>query len=176
MLALVRINTQGRLRFVDGDDEEPVPGIRCYTGGKHTWTSQYVGVQTAAGTVVFASDNMYLYENLDSRAPIAQTLDAASNLGAQERIRTIAAEPKLIVPGHDPAVFERYPRIAEGAGTNSMKTRSPRSLKNSTGFQTFVVDQLEGLDVIEKSMFGGCGLYCREDFFGIIAADVLIEG
>ncbi len=54
-----------------------------------------------------------------------------------------------------------------------MKTRSPRSLKNSTGFQTFVVDQLEGLDVIAKSMFGGCGLYCREDFFGIIAADVL---
>ena len=52
-----------------------------------------------------------------------------------------------------------------------MKTRSPRSLKNSTGFQTFVVDQLEGLDVIAKSMFGGCGLYCREDFFGTSRKD-----
>ena len=114
MLALVRINTQGRLRFVDGDDEEPIPGIRCYTGGKHTWTSQYVGVQTAGGTAVFTSDNMYLYENMEKRAPIAQTLDPAANLKAQERIRTLAAEPTLIVPGHDPAVFERYPRVAEG--------------------------------------------------------------
>ena len=114
MLALVRINTQGRLRFVDGDDEEPIPGIRCYTGGKHTWASQYVGVQTAAGTAVFTSDNVYLYENMEKRAPIAQTLDPAANLKAQERIRTLAAEPTLIVPGHDPAVFERYPRVAEG--------------------------------------------------------------
>ena len=114
MLALVRINTQGRLRFVDGDDEEPIPGIRCYTGGKHTWASQYVGVQTAAGTAVFTSDNVYMYENLEKRAPIAQTLDAAANLKAQERIRTLAAEPTMIVPGHDPAVFERYPRVAEG--------------------------------------------------------------
>ena len=114
MLALVRINTQGRLRFVDGDDEEPIPGIRCYTGGKHTWASQYVGVQTAAGTAVFTSDNVYMYENMEKRAPIAQTLDAAANLKAQERIRTLAAEPTLIVPGHDPAVFERYPRVAEG--------------------------------------------------------------
>jgi glyoxylase-like metal-dependent hydrolase (beta-lactamase superfamily II) len=114
MLALVRINTQGRLRFVDGDDEEPIPGIRCYTGGKHTWASQYVGVQTAEGTAVFTSDNMYLYENMEKRAPIAQTLDPAANLKAQERIRTLAAEPTLIVPGHDPAIFERYPRVAEG--------------------------------------------------------------
>ena len=57
-----------------------------------------------------------------------------------------------------------------------MKAGSPRSLKNTAGFQTFVVDQLEGLDVIAKSMFGGCGLYCGEDFFGIIAAVVLAAG
>lgn len=54
-----------------------------------------------------------------------------------------------------------------------MKTRSPRSLKNSKGFRNFVLDQLEALDVIPKPMFGGCGLYCGADFFGIIAADVL---
>lgn len=54
-----------------------------------------------------------------------------------------------------------------------MKTRSPRSLRNTTGFQNFVLDQLEGLGVVARSMFGGCGLSCGEDFFGIIAADVL---
>lgn len=114
MAALLKINTEGRLRFVNGDDQEVIPGIRCYTGGRHTHASQYVGVQIAGGTAVITSDNMYLYENLDKRVPVAQTLDAASNLQAQDRIRRLASNPSLIVPGHDPAVFDRYPRIADG--------------------------------------------------------------
>jgi glyoxylase-like metal-dependent hydrolase (beta-lactamase superfamily II) len=114
VLALVRINMQGRLRFVDGDAQEPVPGVRCYTGGKHTWASQYVAADAAGGRVVLTSDNVYLYENLERRAAIAQTLDAASNLKAQERIRSLASGPAFIVPGHDPAVFERYPQVADG--------------------------------------------------------------
>ena len=114
MLALLKINTEGRLRFVNGDDQEPIPGIRCYTGGKHTWQSQFVSVQTAGGTAVFTSDNVYLYENFEKRVPIAQTLDAASNLAAQDRARSLASTPSLIVPGHDPAVFDRFERVAEG--------------------------------------------------------------
>jgi glyoxylase-like metal-dependent hydrolase (beta-lactamase superfamily II) len=114
MLALVKINIAGRLRFVDGDDQEPIPGVRCYTGGRHTWASQYVAAQADGGRVVLASDNVYLYENMEKRAAIAQTLDAASNLKAQDRIRALAAGPAFIVPGHDPAVFERYPRVADG--------------------------------------------------------------
>jgi glyoxylase-like metal-dependent hydrolase (beta-lactamase superfamily II) len=114
MLALVKINLQGRLRFVEGDDQEPIPGIRCYTGGRHTRASQYVAAQMSGGTVVLTSDNVYLYENLEKHVPIAQTLDADSNLKAQDRIRALASRPGLIVPGHDPAVFDRYPRVAEG--------------------------------------------------------------
>jgi glyoxylase-like metal-dependent hydrolase (beta-lactamase superfamily II) len=114
MLTLVRINTEGRVRFVNGDDQEIIPGIRCYTGGRHTHASQYVGVQTAGGTSVITSDNVYLYENLEKRVPIAQTLDAASNLSAQDRIRALAADAALVVPGHDPAVFERHTRISDG--------------------------------------------------------------
>jgi glyoxylase-like metal-dependent hydrolase (beta-lactamase superfamily II) len=114
MGALLKINTEGRLRFVEGDDQEILPGIRCYTGGRHTRASQYVGVRAAGGTTVITSDNMYLYENLEKKTPIAQTLDATSNLAAHERIRRLASDPSLIVPGHDPAVFERYPRVAEG--------------------------------------------------------------
>jgi glyoxylase-like metal-dependent hydrolase (beta-lactamase superfamily II) len=114
MLSLLRVNVQGRVRFVNGDDQEPVAGIRCYLGGRHTWASQYVAVRTAGGTAVFTSDNMYLYENLEKRVPIAQTLDPAANLKAQERIRSLASAVSLIVPGHDPAVFEKYDRVADG--------------------------------------------------------------
>jgi glyoxylase-like metal-dependent hydrolase (beta-lactamase superfamily II) len=111
---LVNINLAGRLRFVNGDDQQPVPGIRCYTGGRHTQASQYVSAPTEAGTIVITSDNVYLYENLDKRLPIAQTLDAASNLKAQDRIRGLASKPTLIVPGHDPAVFDRFTSVAPG--------------------------------------------------------------
>jgi hypothetical protein len=114
MLALLKINTEGRLRFVNGDDQEVLPGIRAYIGGKHTYQSQYVTVKTDAGTVVFASDNIYLYENLEKHVPIAQTLDAASNLRAQDRIRSLASNPRLIVPGHEPLVFDRFPSVGDG--------------------------------------------------------------
>jgi glyoxylase-like metal-dependent hydrolase (beta-lactamase superfamily II) len=110
---LVRTNLDGRLQLVPGD-REIIPGIHVYTGGKHTWQSQYVSVATRSGNVVLASDNMYLYENLEKHAPIAQTFDRESNLRAQDRMKTIAGKPELIVPGHDPAVFTRFPKVADG--------------------------------------------------------------
>jgi len=118
MQALVKIDTEGRLRFVEGDDKEVVPGIRCYIGGKHTHESQFCTVAIAGGTAVFTSDNVYLYENFEKHAPIAQTVDGeegkASNLRAQDRAKSLASSPNLIVPGHDPAVFERFERVADG--------------------------------------------------------------
>ena len=113
VLAIVKLNMAGRVGLVNGDAQEIIPGITCYTGGKHTWQSQYVGVNSKSGTVVLASDNMYLYENLDKHVPIAATLDADSNLRAQDRMKQIAANPKLIIPGHDPAMFERFPKVTE---------------------------------------------------------------
>jgi len=110
---LVGFNTAGRLHLVDGD-QEILPGIRVYTGGRHTYASQYVSVPTRSGTIVLASDNMYLYENLEKHAPIAQTFDAASNLKAQDRMKEIAGDPKRVVPGHDPAVMTRFPQVAPG--------------------------------------------------------------
>jgi glyoxylase-like metal-dependent hydrolase (beta-lactamase superfamily II) len=114
VVTLVRLNTEGRVGLVDGDTQEILPGITCYTGGRHTYASQYVAVNTTAGTVVLASDNMYLYENLEKHAPIGATLDAASNLRAQERMKQLATRPGLIVPGHDPAVFAKFPNPASG--------------------------------------------------------------
>src|SRR5215471_17648217 len=117
VLAVVKLNLEGRVGLVNGDAQEIIPGITCYTGGKHTYQSQYVGVRTQRGTVVLASDNMYLYENLEKHVPIAQTLDAESNLRAQDRMKQIATTPRLIIPGHDPAVFEKFQK----AGARAVK-------------------------------------------------------
>ncbi|HEV2445783.1 MAG TPA: N-acyl homoserine lactonase family protein [Candidatus Sulfopaludibacter sp.] len=114
VLAAVRLNTQRRVGLVNGDAQEILPGVTCYTGGKHTYASQFVGVNTAAGTVILASDNMYLYENLEKHLPIAQSLDPDSNLRAQDRMKQLAADPKWIIPGHDPAVMTKFPNPAPG--------------------------------------------------------------
>lgn len=111
---LVARNVAGQLRFVDGDAQPILPGVTCYTGGRHTYASQYVVAETAKGPVVLASDNAYLYLNLASRAPIAQTYDADANLRAQDRMRTLSARSQIIVPGHDPEVFTRFRTVAEG--------------------------------------------------------------
>jgi len=113
VLEIVKRNTQGKVSFVKGDDDKSLPGIRFGIGGRHTWASQFVAAQTGAHLVVLASDNMYLYENLERHAPIAQTLDAGSNLRTQDRMRSLASEPRFLIPGHDPAVFDRFPHIAE---------------------------------------------------------------
>ena len=113
VLEIVKRNTQGKVSFVRGDDDTSLSGIGFGIGGKHTWQSQFVTVQLRERVAVVASDNMYLYENLDAHAPIAQTLDATSNLRAQDRMRSIASEPRLLIPGHDPAVFTRFPKVTD---------------------------------------------------------------
>lgn len=114
VLTLVKFNMDHRVNMVSGDNIQIIDGITLYTGGRHTFASQYVGVRTTGGTVVIASDNMYLYENLEKHVPIAQTFDPDSNLKAQDRMREIASRPDLIVPGHDPEVFVRFPKPGNG--------------------------------------------------------------
>lgn len=104
----------GRVNLIDGDAREILPGITVYTGGKHTFASQYVAARITGGTVVLASDNAYLYENLTRGLPIAQTLDLKSNLAAQRRMASIASDRRLIVPGHDPEVLTRFEETAPG--------------------------------------------------------------
>jgi glyoxylase-like metal-dependent hydrolase (beta-lactamase superfamily II) len=111
---LFNLKKEGRLELVEGDDKEIVAGVRVHTGGRHTHGSQYVSVRTPRGRVVLASDNLYLYENLERGVPIAQTVDAQSNLLAQKRMISLASDQSFVIPGHDPAVFERFPLVKPG--------------------------------------------------------------
>jgi glyoxylase-like metal-dependent hydrolase (beta-lactamase superfamily II) len=116
---LIAMKAAGRVHLVGGDSVEIIPGITVFTGGKHTFASQYVAVHASlaggrTGTVVLASDNAYLYENLERRRPIAQTLDSLSNARALERMFRLASDARLVVPGHDMEVFTRFPKPGNG--------------------------------------------------------------
>ncbi len=107
---LVRLNTQGRLRLVDGDDVEIFPGIRAYTGARHTYASQYLRVE-GNPRFVLASDNCYLYRNLATRTASATFSDAdhSANVAAQGRMIELAGSADRVVPGHDALQFQRFP-------------------------------------------------------------------
>jgi glyoxylase-like metal-dependent hydrolase (beta-lactamase superfamily II) len=107
---LVKLNTEGRLKLVDGDNVEIFPGIRAYTGGRHTYASQYVRVE-GNPPFVLASDNVYLYRNLAEHAASATFNDSdhPANVAAQARMVELAGSPDRVIPGHDALPFEKFP-------------------------------------------------------------------
>ncbi|MGB6310411.1 MAG: hypothetical protein WBF89_21740, partial [Steroidobacteraceae bacterium] len=107
---LVRLNTQARLHLVDGDDVEIFPGIRAYTGGRHTYASQYLRIE-GSPPFVLASDNVYLYRNLTEHRASAtfSESDHAANIKNQERMIELAGSPDRVIPGHDALQFQKFP-------------------------------------------------------------------
>ena len=106
---LVRLNTEGRLRLVDGDNVEILPGIHAYTGARHTFASQYLRVD-GTPPFVLASDSVYLYRNLAEHKPSAtfSEADYPANLLNQERMIQLAGSPERVVPGHDALQFQKF--------------------------------------------------------------------
>jgi len=115
---LVKLNTEGRLRLVGGDDVELFPGVRAYTGARHTYASQYLRVE-GTPPFVLASDNCYLYRNLAEHKASATFSDAdhAANIRNQQRMIELAGgSAERVIPGHDALQFQKYPtegRIAK---------------------------------------------------------------
>ncbi|HEY8733624.1 MAG TPA: N-acyl homoserine lactonase family protein [Puia sp.] len=112
--SLVSLNIAGKLTLVEGDNKEIFPGIRVFTGSRHTYNSQYVLVQTGGDKVILASDNIWIYYNLDhlKSSPYPNgTFDTTAYVRSMQRMKTQASNIKYIIPGHDPAVFSRFHTI-----------------------------------------------------------------
>lgn len=116
VLELVKLNTEGRVRLIDGDNVEIFPGIRAYTGGHHTYASQYLRID-GNPPFVLASDNCYLYRNLaEHRASATFTkADEAANIENQTRMIQLAGgSADRVIPGHDATQFGKYPTTPDG--------------------------------------------------------------
>jgi glyoxylase-like metal-dependent hydrolase (beta-lactamase superfamily II) len=111
---IVDINLDGKLKLVKGDNQEIIPGVKVFTGSRHTFESQYVLVNTAAGKkVIIASDNVWFYYNLKNLVSIPTTFDQAAYVQAMKRMKTLATREDLIIPGHDMTVFELFRKVKE---------------------------------------------------------------
>jgi glyoxylase-like metal-dependent hydrolase (beta-lactamase superfamily II) len=106
---LVKLNTDGRVRLIDGDNVEILSGIRAYTGGRHTFASQYLLVE-GNPRFVLASDNACLYRSLIEHKPSAtfSAADYAASIAAQKRMVELAGSVDRVVPGHDALQFKKF--------------------------------------------------------------------
>ncbi len=107
VVGVVRANYAGRVNFYQGD-AELVPGITLHAAPGHSAGLQFVKVHTRRGWVVLASDVTHYYEMMETYRPFVTAFHVGGMLEGFDKLRAAAPSPAHIVPGHDPAVMQRY--------------------------------------------------------------------
>jgi glyoxylase-like metal-dependent hydrolase (beta-lactamase superfamily II) len=126
VVELVRKVYADRVVFHDGD-AEIAPGVSVMLMGGHTKGLQSVRVRTARGTVVLASDASHYYDNMAERRPFPIVFNVADMLEGHLRLYREADSPDHVVPGHDPQVLRRYPRLPDDAVGIACLHQPPRA-------------------------------------------------
>lgn len=113
---LVEINLQGRLKLIEGDNIEIIPGIKVFIGSKHTYQNQYVLVNSNSikNKILIASDAIWTYYNLNNLLPIPYYIfDSKAYVQAMIRMKKLVNNTDLIVPGHDDLVFSKFEKVTD---------------------------------------------------------------
>jgi glyoxylase-like metal-dependent hydrolase (beta-lactamase superfamily II) len=96
---------EGRVRLVDDEAGEVLPGIRAWFAGGHHRSSMAYLVATERGTVAWC-DGVFKYPNIEQGKPLGITESLEETLRSYARLR---AEADVVVPPYDPEVFDRFP-------------------------------------------------------------------
>ena len=102
--------SDGRVRFIRGD-EEVLPGITARLAkDSHTFGSQWFEVQTRNGPFAVVGDVVYWYSNIESMWPPGYHQGSGINLlRVYREIReTLKQKIDRVIPGHDPKVWDRH--------------------------------------------------------------------
>ena len=113
VVAMVKKVFAGRVVFHDGT-EQLAPGITLHKIGGHSKGLQCVRVKTKRGHVVLASDATHLYGHIYAGRVFPVTFCVGDVLEGYSTIRRLADSDDHIIPGHDPAVVQKYPAAAPG--------------------------------------------------------------
>jgi len=109
IVRIVRLNLTGRLDLAQGS-RQIVDGVWVHHYPGHTPGSQFVTVRTARGVVVLAADTSHFYENVEQDKPFGVHTDVVGLYRTFDAMRELATSG-LVVAGHDPLLFERFPSV-----------------------------------------------------------------
>jgi hypothetical protein len=82
-----------------------------------------LGIDAVPGWVVLASDAAHFYEELERDRPFGVLADLAEMYDAYDTLRELCGPGAHLVPGHDPEVMTRYPRVDGPAGEFAVEIR-----------------------------------------------------
>lgn len=105
----VGLNFAGRVELLDDEVFEIAPGVTLHQAGGHAPGLQFVCVPTARGTVVLASDVCHILQNLTRGLPFPIAHDVGEMVDGFRKVVRLAPGLDHIIPGHDAAVFGRFP-------------------------------------------------------------------
>ena len=112
--AVEPLRQAGRIRTVRGDWTLQ-QGIDMRLIGGHTPGLQVLVVEGEVGRVVLANDAFHFYENLEQLKPVQVTVNMLEAVTAMKTVLQLAGgDATRAIPGHDPAVMDRFPTIAPG--------------------------------------------------------------
>jgi glyoxylase-like metal-dependent hydrolase (beta-lactamase superfamily II) len=111
--AMVRKVFADRVQFHDGTGEL-APGITVHLVGGHSRGLQCVRVKTRRGFVVLAADATHLYNHFEERRVYPIVDNVALVLEGYDLLERLATSRQHVIPGHDPAVLDRYPAARAG--------------------------------------------------------------
>ena len=97
----------GRCVFHDGDGQVS-DGVTVHCLGGHSRGLQAVRVRTDAGWLCLASDATHYYENVFEKKPFPIVVDLEDMLQGFDTLHTLASDPTLIIPGHDPLIRDLF--------------------------------------------------------------------
>jgi glyoxylase-like metal-dependent hydrolase (beta-lactamase superfamily II) len=113
---LTRELYSGRLNLVQGKRGGKAvnifPGVSVRRVDGHMMGLQIAMVKTAKGPVVLTSDISYLYDNLDMNWPVGLIMGSLTD--AMEGLDVCRESGKIMVPGHDMKITEKYPEVKPG--------------------------------------------------------------
>jgi glyoxylase-like metal-dependent hydrolase (beta-lactamase superfamily II) len=105
-----------RVRFHQGVSEI-APGVTLHLVGGHSGGMQIVRVPTARGMVVLASDTTHFWHNIRKRSPFKLLHNLEKMIEAWLVCEALSDGPDHIIPGHDPEVLRRFPKVADDENT-----------------------------------------------------------
>jgi len=112
--ATLRKLFQDRVVYHEGDSDL-ASGVSLHHLGGHTGGQQVVRVMTRKGWLVLASDATHFFENFERNVPFPGIYHVGATLDGFKRMRMLASNDAMVIPGHDPKIMERFPAALPGA-------------------------------------------------------------
>ena len=104
---IVNMAYEGRVIFLNGD-QTILPGVKVYWVGGHTPGSHFVSVDAGEVRAVLASDLGGVYRNITEGIIPGIYVDFMETVRGLQRLKEVAIDESLIIPGHDPEVCSRF--------------------------------------------------------------------